>query len=273
MANTLEDHVRWAIYNYPTLHRHQNYEDSRLSVLDHLFLVIGNGYEWDVKQGVLVDAYDSRPKALADLPPNFFGRNLYEIIYFDRERWDVAKTRPDYYYLTDEGDLVYEADESDALKWIIRFERQRDDSWTSYPYPARAGRHGEEHSPYPLCQYSALVEMLDGKTHSPGERSQQLTPHPDWIKGALDVAHWALTYYQTPALYCENMYHPDVTIPQMERDERLWARGVEDMYDWRKNLDPGQTKEQYAQANWDHFHAEQLDYLQRFIAKFEGDTP
>jgi hypothetical protein len=46
MRNKLEDQVRSSILCFPTLYRANNYEDSKILVYNHLFCVIGNGYEW-----------------------------------------------------------------------------------------------------------------------------------------------------------------------------------------------------------------------------------
>jgi hypothetical protein len=51
-----EDTLHSALLNYPTLWGYDDYQELR--VMDHLFLTIGNGYEW--KRGQLVEKFPER---------------------------------------------------------------------------------------------------------------------------------------------------------------------------------------------------------------------
>jgi len=43
---TLEDTIAKSIKKYPSLFKDVNWKKSRIKVIDHLFLTIGNGFEW-----------------------------------------------------------------------------------------------------------------------------------------------------------------------------------------------------------------------------------
>ena len=53
----LEDHIKTSIAKYPGLYLHENYEASRLAVLNQIFLVLGNGMEWAHTRTVKTGGY------------------------------------------------------------------------------------------------------------------------------------------------------------------------------------------------------------------------
>lgn len=61
------DSVNESISQYPTLYLTKNYEHSKFLVLNHMFIVIGNGYEWAVTKnpkrgGYLTDEWSKKRK-------------------------------------------------------------------------------------------------------------------------------------------------------------------------------------------------------------------
>lgn len=265
-APSLEGHIRWVVHNYPSLYRGADYSSSRMPVLNHLFLVIGNGYEWDTKRGILVDRSGLLHQHVP-LSQGFFDRNLYAIIYLDDARWAKARKKPDYYYLTETEDpnLIFEAqDDQSAMYWFRRFERDRGYT-SSHPYHAHI--RGERGTPYPISKYSALTEILQGHTTTPGERPVSFKADPSWVEGALEVARWALAYYHDRERYKDNQYYSDNVQRQMNIDLTLYAQGSAPEPHWHKDI--GQrTIAQYAKELWYHHLNEQLRILNRFVNKF-----
>src|SRR6185503_18150433 len=51
MIMNMEDFVFSSIYNYPSLYYSSSFEESKIRVLDHVFLVIGNGIEFIPEDG------------------------------------------------------------------------------------------------------------------------------------------------------------------------------------------------------------------------------
>jgi len=85
----LEDYIRRVIYTYPSLYKDKTYELSRLKVLDHIFLCIGTGLEWN-KNGELCELIGSSSikKGLKTLPKDFFERRLWELEVYDDKLYD-----------------------------------------------------------------------------------------------------------------------------------------------------------------------------------------
>jgi len=80
----LDLHIAQSIRKYPSLYRDVTYEKSRLKVLDQLFFVIGNGYEWSPK-GTLVEGFPEkkRPKVSRSLKfdDDYWTKPLFETSY------------------------------------------------------------------------------------------------------------------------------------------------------------------------------------------------
>ena len=180
--DSLEGHIRWAVWNYPALYRRESYEASRMGVLDHLFLVIGNGYEWDVRRGILVDGVTHKNMGHDVIPASFFKRQLYELLNVNWHEWNKTARKPKFWYMTEHSGLVFEATSPKrAGQYADRF------GIDEHHHAMSASARGDESSPYPLCDYSALVEILDGHTNSPGEQHVKFVPHREWLAGAVEA--------------------------------------------------------------------------------------
>ena len=85
----LEKYIFTKILRWPKLYKFKTFEKSRLFVLDHIFLVIGNGMEWTKdNQGSFITDTDNRGKPYIpildqELPKDYFNNsdevNEYEI--------------------------------------------------------------------------------------------------------------------------------------------------------------------------------------------------
>jgi hypothetical protein len=236
----LDQHINWCIFNYPTLYRSDSYELSRIKVLGHIFLTIGNGYEWNEK-GYLSTGNDHTLEAL---PENYFQQNLYELDT-DQPIEAIAALEGRIYYLLDryvrlgESRIVFEAkDEEDAKPFFSKYGKRivRDFVFVM------ESRCKFKFNPYPICDYSTISEMLAGRTNSPHiENFDLINIQPDWIQGAVDVVRSAAAYYNNPEQYKSHTYYG------------YYCREGVATYDPKK---------------WETFHKSQIEILERFLEKF-----
>jgi len=75
----LDRYISQQIRQWPLLFRDVDYEKSRTKVLDHLFLTIGNGYEW-AEDGTMVAHYEESDPAsdLLEFEEDFFTRPMLQ---------------------------------------------------------------------------------------------------------------------------------------------------------------------------------------------------
>ena len=263
-AMKLEHVINWSIINYPTLYRDVTLERSRLKVLNQLFFVIGNGFEWH-KDGFLFDGNKRNFRKI--LPKGFFEKNLYTVAITPKSIPLVKKRIADrFYYIKKnsrfrEVDVIFEAkDDDDALPFYREFEKKLKKDLPTFIYKARSE---DPNQPYPLSQYSALVEIVNGKTNSLHQNNFDLVPQEDWLKGCAEVAKDALDYFNDENRNLIDFHHADRTIAEMTRD---FKRGDADK--WLKNMKPSETANQYAWRQWNEYRNEQIGLLEAFFAKF-----
>lgn len=238
----LDHHVNWAIYNYPTLYRSATYAESRLKVLDQLFFVIGNGYVWH-EGGFLFHGRLSQQRKT--LPKGYFDKRLFSLKFEPKEKDRVSSMVEDrFHYFTIGNYCVFEATVGDEPAIAN--------------YPRR---------PYPLCKYSALVEILNGKTLS----GLEIHPQPDWVQGCVDAARDAMDYFGRKERYLADSYHPETTVKRMEFDMAV-AKREKTVPHWHKNLKAGETIEQYAKRIWTSYRRKQVGILKQFLGKFDLAT-
>lgn len=73
----LDNYIAQSIRAYPDLYRDITYEKSRVKVLDHLFLVIGNGLVW--RQGQLIEENNPEKASYSSelsFEPNYFTKEI-----------------------------------------------------------------------------------------------------------------------------------------------------------------------------------------------------
>lgn len=300
----LENVIKWSIYNYPILYRKKDYETSRISVLGHIFLTIGTEYEWH-PDGFLADIFaeDYRSKVMEELPEGFFEKNLWDMeVEIGRKAEVQEALKGRFFYFTERGQrdrtvyCIFESDDIDEaeeiyLKYDADTSRLRQNvkrvladkkRWEEYGlspryYVSKASSISLEdperyprHNPYPLSEYSPLVEMLNGRTNSPHIDNFELVYiKPDWIQGAIDIAEYAFDYYSDPEKYCHHYQHPSKSTLKSELD---WAikEGREESFRKSRGLVNGKTPEQRSEECWKRFHSNQLDLLKRFLDKYKN---
>lgn len=206
---TLQESVEDSIARFPTLYKMKDFKTSKLAVLNHLFLVNGNGYEWD-ERGFL---FDSEDKKLKKLPKDFFEK--------DTHKWII---------LPEGFEKVYQLMSDDELKDTGikkrkgKYYRKQKQAFDDY-----GGKFGIYPQPYPICQYTCLVNMPDNILY-------------DWWEGSVEVARWAYNFYNTPYLYENSFYWQPAQRKQHKNEEAF--------------------------KEWETKHLqEQLDYLNKFFVK------
>ena len=218
MNINIEDHIRQSIYEYPSLFRVRNDPRmSRLCVLDHMFFCIGTGMEWDRDTGTMNDG--SGDEGMSELPEGFFEKELYEIeVEADKIDGFIALLESEnrFFYRRsgktvwndDAASIVFEADHNQAAKYQIEWGNSRfgisdDPKWI---YVDKMER-GSGLKPYPLGQFSPVVELIEGKTdslHIPNYSFDEYPPDPQWVAAACDLAKEALEYYNDKDRYCND---------------------------------------------------------------------
>jgi hypothetical protein len=235
----IEDHVRWSIYNYPSLYRVRgNPSLSRLHVLEALFCTIGNGYEWDKSKRILACRRDKGRKTL---PRDFFEKELYSFVIDKNRKGDLHSRLTGqnifHYFKKDrfEEEVIVEANKENAV--ILKREFNGDhERRGDYVHPEECDF---PLTLYPMCEYSAIVELINGKTNSLNVENYSLDDFPpprEWIDACGEVAIEGIAIYSDP------------------------DRSKHDHYSPRKN---GMTP-----ANFKKYCAKQVGYCKAFLDKF-----
>lgn len=290
----IEHAINWSILNYPTLYRMKTHEESRLQVLNQYFLVIGNGMDW-TKEGYLLDLCEKHPEKelVKKLPKDFYDKELYK---FDidpqmlkeakqelRDNKVWFKVRKNYFGST----IVFAWSKELALPFVIKYECEKDKQERAHyaeifkDFPSmqttfgtrlrEASAVGHPFSPYPICQYSALVEMINKRTNSLHIENFDLAyVKEDWIQGAIDVATATLEYYNDESRYSNNSYHPSKCFQQFKKSydqdpEKYRADRV------AEGMTHEMSIKEWCQFWWDKFRTEQIDYCNRFLEMYDQD--
>jgi hypothetical protein len=157
----LEDAIAKSIYNYPSLFKDSNWEKSRIKVLDHLFLTIGNGYEW-------YDGY------LTERVGKKVGRGYKKPEKYGKQKFTQ---RPDEVFFT--KPVYREASWSEEMKILIK------DNPKFSGLLEMEERSDYIPTPYPVCEYSAIITAPDNI-------------RSDWLAGAIETAEWAKSFHEGP---------------------------------------------------------------------------
>jgi hypothetical protein len=243
----LEDHLRWMVYNYPGLYRvRNNPEQSRLHALEHLFFTIGGGYDWDIDGYLAVlDGFkdDDSKTILKEYPQGYFAKELYEVELSDEKQVQaVVDDLGDRFSYVKETRfwstrVIFEATEREAQEIAVKWDEKKKEEYLRktekeyyknndplvdifvYCLETKFKMH-----PYPLSKYSAICELMEGRTDSPHIENFEFKDFPvreDWFKGCVDVVTAALEHYKEEAktLDSYNEYSHG-TIQQYKRNIR-----------------------------------------------------
>lgn len=181
--------VNWMIYNYPTLFRSRTYTASRLKVLNHLFLVIGNGFKWHDDGYMTKENIQSRKT----LPKDFFNKNLY--ILKANSKDEFKKSFKNFHYFKKDKECVFAAQNYEEAKEVLS-------KYSNNIYLENASSNNQM-VPYPLSKYSALSEIMSGITAD----GMVFFPQEDWLNGCRDVALEAIDYFNDKSRYSTNLFY------------------------------------------------------------------
>jgi len=253
----LENSIKWSIYNYPTLYRDNTYEKSRIPVLCQYFLTIGNGLEWHPDGFLSNCSYSENGvkyvyEELEELPQGFFEKELFIIDVEKSRKKEVEDFFGDKFYYFLEREFidyfycVFESTEDESKEIRKKYSYKYENLFSlNCDIPARkakwrmSGMDNVYWKPYEICQYSAIMNMIKGRTNSFKIKNFDLTNiKEDWIQGAIDIAKYAIEYYSTEEMYITCSYHP---------------------------LKSGGCTEE----TWDNIRSEQLKILNKFLEKFD----
>jgi hypothetical protein len=281
---SLDAHVRWAIWNYPTLFRCDNYKDSRLEFMEHMFLTNGNGYEWAPEGYMMaIDSNKSTIQKAKKLPSNYFDMNLYilrgvipekieELLDFLSDRFHYMLSKK----WNNQKEVVFEANsQKEASEITDKYTQHKMRNFEGIEMSdrmkysnAEEARNRLSFSPYPICQYAAISEIMLGKTTG-NDEGFNFIPQPDYLQGCIEVAEEALKYYNTEESYKNNFYHPSKTLHGFKYDiKEAHAKGKKAAVE--KNLKDGETIEEFAERIWVSHREEQIKILSKFLNKYRN---
>ena len=215
---TVEQTVRQSLLMYPSVSR------NRWDAYEHLFCVIGNGYDW--KDGELVYAIDTeKPEntnpsiqdavnhllymEVVKSTPDFMSKNIAraeEIRVKENptsEDWEEYETlmsmvdrhnKRRYEYLKQQVDMIFDIEN--------RMKDCNPPTIENYPIV----KHFEPKDIYPLCEYSALCCIPDNVK-------------PDWY----EACHW---------MYNWIIAHPDYIRSEDKKHTNEWLQKIKEKHNW-----------------------------------------
>ena len=180
----LEDYIYKSLLEYPSLYLCNNYEDSKMLVLNHLFLVNGNGMDWAISKGGNHEGYlveDKYKKTKDDewirLPDKPYGKPVIKNKLSFIELLEKYKNE----YLEDskyKSIREFNARIPERIKILIREQKLKDMENGNYL------QKFEEHTPYPFASEYWPYAEIDINLIK-----------PDWREGMLQCFEWALNFY------------------------------------------------------------------------------
>lgn len=236
----LLNHIHDVIRRYPTLYKTDNCENSEILVLNHLFLVIGNGYEW--YDGYLTDKYEEAKPYGQDNP------DLLPADYFDHIETKLELVDPAMVEFFNELGV-----DRGFIKKNGKYYREVEQCARN-PFTHAFGRL----SPYPVSKrYSALITM-------PKE------VRPDWLAGAMKIAKASLNYYHDEEVVKDHTYYPsEARIASTKRDfKKWWSEGREQLIkSFCLTEEVMADIEGHCWRNWYKYQKEQIEILEGFLEK------
>jgi hypothetical protein len=191
---SLEDYIYTCIFRYPSLYSRNTIKESRRAILDHLFLVIGNGIEYNPESKnfshpeykKLPQEHIDRIKAGEKIVVVYKGYNKQGVSFYKdfiktnqkyllgvKPKWDEHETALKAEVYPDEHYQYIE-----LLKGNLRWENNSDDTDFDSPYP------------YSL----EYVPMWDRAAKKLIDKDLIL---PDWRDGIVEIYTWAREWMES----------------------------------------------------------------------------
>jgi hypothetical protein len=188
----LKDYILLSVYNFPGLYLCETYEESRILVLNQLFLVNGNGMEWAKTKNPAKGGYLVSPK--------FYKKNGERLRKLDSpygyEKFDIDWLDLMGYGITDE--IVPTKIELERIKikskkidfdWDRTFKNK---NWIGETYDRNPYPHYDKGWPfYDVQNGNQKLEFIQ----------------PDWLEGMIEIKLWALNFYKNKEKYHNDFYY------------------------------------------------------------------
>ncbi len=234
----LQDHINQSIREYPSLFKAENMDKSSILVLNHLFLINGNGYEWF--DGYLAEHTQETPEPYGKIK----SKPLLDTFF------EMTKDMYKYQRITKSAfDLLDNDKEFNVVKRGNNYYSR----YLCRPISCN-------YTPYPLCEYAKLNNIPDDIRQ-------------DWLDGAKKIAKVTLAFFTNRKAVENCPYYPSLKrIRSVTRDfERLTKedRFIEVAVNlWGANASEEFKPELYARRHWKNHKRAQIRYLERFLARY-----
>jgi hypothetical protein len=180
---TLESAVNLALLEYPSIYLCETYKDSRILVLEHLFLVLGNGYDWaktqDKSEGGYLIRIEDLQKTKSKFDPPYNSQTVtkksqsYLLKNYYKHEKDLLK-KSEFYTNTYKEEL---------LKYL-----EQEESVNKYPNEINLGSKGSlriRNELYPFSWRYSHIKSADLEYLK-----------PDWKVGMIEIVDYALNYFE-----------------------------------------------------------------------------
>lgn len=271
----LIDAIKESINEYPSLYKGDTWEQSRLKVLNQIFLVNGSGYSWTKPKDPTTGGYISESK--------YHKRNHTKII--DKPYGKVKYTGPDlndqyfkdkiyYIYVPDNAKIVDVHDNMADDKWKrkinIRFSGIKEEK---DPIMKEFGINGpklmeakcnNDFSPYPISKYAKICQLYD----------DDIFIQPDWLLGAIDIARECLRHFKNKNRYSKDFHYPN----QNRNNSDINAFAKEMKNNGQKGVDrlrklwaylPGEDEKARNERSWKKYQKESIVFFDKFLKKYD----
>ena len=227
----VKDYISQSIKEFPSLYKDVDYEQSKLKVLCHIFFTIGNGLELAETENPKEGGYVVEPQYDVD-------RKTDEYIRIEDEPYgeDDCKPLPDGYF--------------------------DDNSHSMYIHPF---------SPYPFSKgYSLVCDVFYNDAFL----------QDDWMEECVILCRRTLEYFNDNTQYNRDSYFPNES--QISSDvhyfkQRFDKGGLKGLnglqktwgYEVKDSVPDYEEVETRKNKTWDEFHKKQLDFLTKFLTKYD----
>ena len=257
----LDREIDWNIYNCPSIFMGESREVSKVFVLDHMLFTIGTGYEWTTKDGRMVDKLGDEDNPIPDgfeLPEDFFEKELYSIKLEIGHEEEVKKEMQGRFFHQKRGWLIFEGTQEEALDLMYKYGPEE----LKFMYdPSDRILSGRPHfrvglrNRYNPCNISdsPIVKLMG-----------DFSPHPDYLKAALFMAHKAIEYYMDDEQVKGNYYYYKKHVGDYIKNED------NERYRSNRKWSDGMSAIDFAKMEWGKHRKKELDFLRRFVKKYEN---
>jgi hypothetical protein len=272
----IADYISKCIQEYPSLYKDLDYERSKMKVLCQIFFTNGNGLKMAETEdpsegGYVVDPKYKRSKETGDWirrTDKPYGKEKYKKLpdsYFD----DVV-----YYVYTSDYPIetIYRKGERTGDKVYFRYDKKTNNPRREPKLYEAKSDH--KFSPYPFSKgYCIACDVFYNNVFL----------QSDWMDELIVLCERTLVYFNSKDEYTENVYYP--TDHKIKGDlkyfnEKFEKDGINGVKDLRKiwGYEDGETVPDYEEIEqrknkaWEKFHKEQLEFLTKFLEKYDKQS-